>query len=343
MDFSSDAGGPEARFRFPAELEGRYRPLRLLGAGGMGAVYAAFDQELERHVAVKVTAPFGSPRHKERFRREASTLARLDHPSVIRLHQFGQTALCPYIVMELLEGHTLDEHVGHLTSMEPLLRVAEGLQAVHDLGLTHRDVKPSNVMITHEGRVVLLDFGIVHDPGRDRLTAMGPPVGTPGFLPPESFRDVEPAPSADWFAFGVTCFLLCEGRLPFTPEEIVAAVGLRELPLIRFARVRPNRPPATLIRRCLRFRPEQRPADLEAIRAAFTARSSTSGLHAVVRKSVAIPDQPAHSYSRGPRARDTLPGLDPPPPPRLVTRMLRMLVVGVLAGVLAAAWILAMR
>jgi hypothetical protein len=153
---------------------------------------------------------------------------------------------------------------------------------------------------------------------------------------------VAPTPAADWFAFGVTVHLLCEGRLPFTPAEVVESVGRGELPVLRFERIRPNRPPATLVRSCLAFRPGDRPADLDAVRAQLFAPVRSAELRTRVRESMPREAIPAHAYTPGPRARQTYPGLDPPRPPR-AARLFRLALVGVLGGLVLAALLLGLR
>src|SRR5262245_54512777 len=180
---------------------GHYRIDALLGQGGMGRVYSAFDTHLERRVALKVVLEASEPDAAARLLREARAVAQLDHPNAVAVYGFGQHDGAPYIAMELVRGRTLRER---LDGAEPwrerlgwLVDIARALAAAHALGIVHRDVKPDNVMVRDDGRVKVLDFGIARrvsanvDPsaptehGAPTLTAHGALVGTPAYMAPE--------------------------------------------------------------------------------------------------------------------------------------------------------------
>src|SRR5581483_8559125 len=189
---------------------GRYVVERTLGRGGFGITYAAHDGRLERAVALKELFIDGVVRHdgvvvppphaagafaaaKQRFLREASVLARFTHPGIVRVYEVFEEAGTAYLVMELLEGHTLHEHV--VTRGRPLdephaLAIAQqcaaALAVVHRAGILHRDLNPSNVMLTDDGRVVLIDFGLAREFTADQTTPMTRMV-TPGYAPPEQY------------------------------------------------------------------------------------------------------------------------------------------------------------
>jgi len=176
-----------------------YRILRKLGAGGMGVVYAALDEHLGRVVAVKMISDKSrDEKARERLRREARAAARVNHPNVCQVHEIGEQAGEPYIVMELLEGESLADRLARgALPVEEATRIAlellKGLGALHGHGLLHRDLKPSNVFLSAHG-VKLLDFGLVRRDslsgltgagGEPSLTASGMLVGTPRYMAPE--------------------------------------------------------------------------------------------------------------------------------------------------------------
>ncbi len=196
---------------------GRYLVLNLLGRGGMGEVYSAHDPELDRKVALKILRSTASP---DALRKEAQTLARLSHPSIVAVHDVGQTAGGLFIAMEHVEGQTLRKWTAarqrswaELTAV--MTRAGQGLAAAHAAGLVHLDFKPDNVMIAGDGRVVVLDFGLaqaVGSGGEDGLTG---PMGTPAYMAPEQHLDGPLDARADQFSFCVTWFEAAFGRRPF--------------------------------------------------------------------------------------------------------------------------------
>ena len=205
-------------------LSDRYELSRLLGRGGMGEVYEAYDQKLSRRVAVKrVRSELADEPAQERFVREVRHTAAFAHPNVVTVFDVGDESDHPYFVMELVEGRTL---AAALAAEGPLpvdeaARIADsvlaGLAAAHAQGLIHRDVKPSNVLLGADGSVKLSDFGIakaVHDAAAP-LTAAGEVLGTPTYLAPEQTRGEQAGPPADIYAVGVLLYELLAGVLPF--------------------------------------------------------------------------------------------------------------------------------
>lgn len=211
----------------------RYRPLRMLGRGAMGVVHEAEDTRLGRRVAVKMlTAVEGLARDDvtlERFLREARALARIDHPGVVTLYDSGVHGTTPYLVMQLLDGVSLARLVSETGPLPaPVvssvgLGIAEALAAAHEAGVLHRDVKPSNVGLTRDGRVVLQDFGLARLAGEAVITRTGV-VGTPQFMAPEAMRGVLPAPSADWYGLGACMYLMITGEVPFVTAVEIGAI-----------------------------------------------------------------------------------------------------------------------
>lgn len=249
----------------PPELAARYELEVELGRGGMGRVLRCRDRELGRVVALKLVLGCIGREHWARYTREAEALARIRHPHVVEVYDFGVTELGPYLVMEYLEGCLLDELEPTVDPLPPLLQLAEALQVLHDSGLLHRDVKPGNVLVVPHRGVVLLDFGLVYDPRQTFLTAEGVVVGTPAFLAPEVLRGRPWSPASDWFAWGVTAFEVHEQHLPFTWEVLLASIQ-GQLSPPRFQRLAEESPRARAIRACLAEDPAQRPADAEALR-----------------------------------------------------------------------------
>jgi nitrous oxidase accessory protein NosD len=209
-------------------LAGRYRLLQKLGQGGMGAVHLGLDTQLQRQVAVKLLPP--SSVHDAdavaRFQREARALAKLSHPNIVQAFDSGRDGDQSFLVMEYVEGPSLaavlrdDGRLGPTRAADYAHQAALALQHAHGHGLIHRDVKPSNLLLTAEGTVKLLDLGLarflqdqVGDPG---LTREGVGLGTPDYAAPEQFRDARHAdPRSDVYSLGCTLYHLIAGRVPF--------------------------------------------------------------------------------------------------------------------------------
>lgn len=217
-------------------LGGRYRLVEPLGEGGMGTVWEARDEKLDRPVAVKLISLLsGGGSHateaRARFLREARLTARLQHPHIVTLHDVGEAVVegqaTPFLVMERLRGQGLDALLrrGDVTPRDTARwgsQVADALAEAHGMGVMHRDVKPSNIMVTISGDVKVLDFGIARaaDPyaTADRLTQTGFIVGTPPYMAPEQARG-HPEPRSDLYALGCVLFELLTGRLPFEAPD----------------------------------------------------------------------------------------------------------------------------
>jgi serine/threonine protein kinase/Tol biopolymer transport system component len=248
---------------------GPYRIVSPLGAGGMGEVYRAHDGKLGRDVALK-TLPHEFARDPERLsrlRREARTLASLNHPNIAAIYGLEESEEADYLVLELVEGETLSGPLPVPTALDRACQVAAALEAAHDKGIIHRDLKPTNVRVTPQGRVKVLDFGLAKalwgPEGNQNLSPLaavtgvesvaGQIVGTPGYMSPEQARGKDVDRRTDIWAFGCLLYELLTGKRAFpgeTPSNTIAAVLEREpdwqaLPATAPAPVR------ELLRRCL--------------------------------------------------------------------------------------------
>jgi len=206
----------------------RYRVVRLLGKGGMGAVYLAMHQHLGRHVALKVIkrSLMEEPDAVQRFRREIRAVGQLSHPNIVQAHDADQAGDLHFLVMEYVEGQSLAEYLqaqGPLPvaeACEYARQTALGLQHAHDQGLSHRDIKPHNLMRTPTGQVKILDFGLAHvagGPGADaQLTGTGVAMGTADYIAPEQASNARAADiRADVYSLGCTLYHLLTGRTPY--------------------------------------------------------------------------------------------------------------------------------
>jgi predicted Ser/Thr protein kinase len=245
---AAEPGGPAAP---AAQTLGKYRLDRILGSGGMGIVWAAFDPDLERAVAIKLLHSESSePTLRSRLLREARAMARLKHPNVVTVYEVGTDQNRDYIAMELVEGESLEEWLAtkppRKDILEALRAAGRGLAAAHAAGLIHRDFKPHNVLRSRDGHVYVTDFGLARGQiesdaeapitgplRRDSvldspLTQTGILIGTPAYMAPEQFAGKIPDPRSDQFAFCVTAWEALTGARPFrgkTLEELEAAAA----------------------------------------------------------------------------------------------------------------------
>ncbi|MFH8488090.1 serine/threonine-protein kinase [Streptomyces longisporoflavus] len=216
-------------------IAGRYRLLSKLGHGGMGTVWRAKDETVDREVAVKEPRiPDHLPEREranafERMRREARAAARLDHPAVVNVHDVAVEEGQPWIVMELVQGRSLgaalqEGTLGARDAARIGLEVLGALDAAHQAGILHRDVKPDNVMLGRHDRVVLTDFGIAQIEGETNLTDTGGFVGSPEFIAPERVLGQRPGPASDLWSLGVVLYAAAEGVSPFRRNNTPATL-----------------------------------------------------------------------------------------------------------------------
>ncbi len=259
----------------PPLCSGRYRLVAVLGSGGMATVYRAYDALLDVFRAVKVLDPELTQRRKtrERFLMEARTMAKLSHESVVAVYDMGVDGDRVYMLMELIDGGSLMERIDSHGPLPPrmackvLIRVLEALEASHQIGVIHRDVKPHNVLLTLEGQPKVTDFGIasVHDADHN-LTRTGAVMGTWAYMAPEQRKNAKQVDSrADVYAAGATLFALVTGVEPldlYVPDSHDEALGGLLPPLV------------DLIRTSTRYKPDERYASARDFRDAIAARLS---------------------------------------------------------------------
>ncbi|MCA9619444.1 MAG: serine/threonine protein kinase [Myxococcales bacterium] len=236
--------GRRASFLAPGAEVARYTVLRVVGEGGMGVVYAARDPELDRTVAIKLMHPRQevTDRENRRLLREARALAKVTHPNVVAVYDVGTHDARVFVVMELVEGRTLREWLlephDRSTVLDAFVAAGRGLQAAHQAGLVHRDFKPDNVVLGHDGRARVLDFGLAVDAGtwacgsgtgdgpldQTRLTSTGVALGTPAYMAPEQHHGGDVDPRADQFSFCLALFEALVGQRPYqgaTVDELL--------------------------------------------------------------------------------------------------------------------------
>src|SRR4051795_8392540 len=216
----------------------RYRLERRLGVGGMSTVQLAFDTRLERYVAVKLLAEHLAEDSSfvSRFRREALAAARLVHPNVVQVFDFGldEDTGRQFIVMERVDGHSCAEILRDEGALPPqeavgiLTQACRGLDYAHRNGVVHRDVKPGNLLRSHEGVVKLADFGIAKAAEDSEITKAGSVLGTAAYLSPEQARGEQAGPPADLYALGVVSYQLLTGRLPYEAASLTDLARLQE-------------------------------------------------------------------------------------------------------------------
>jgi serine/threonine-protein kinase len=257
-----------------ALLAGRYRLVAVIGRGGMGEVWRARDELLHRDVAVKTLGGWAARTSTsgERFRREALAVAQLNQRRVAGVFDFVESGSVAFIVMELLDGESLAQRLDREPTLpadeaaEIVAQAADGLQAAHDAGITHRDVKPANIMLTPHG-VKLLDFGLAATAWDAGLTSTGMMVGTLAYLAPERAAG-EPATAAgDIYALGVVLYETLAGHQPFRADNPLAVVSAKEAGT---APALPASTPPRLAAACLRALAKD-PADRFPTAAAFAA------------------------------------------------------------------------
>ncbi len=260
-------------------IANRYRVQRLLGRGGMGAVYLCDDEVLGDMVALKVISSAWAADQgamTERFKREAQAARRVSSPSVIRIHDLGEAPpRLLYLSMEYFPGRTLSQVITQrgvvpLSDCKDYLsQICDGLAAAHDAGVVHRDLKPGNVLIGERNAVKVIDFGLAKATAVEGLTATGALLGTPHYMAPEQIRGKNVDTRADIYSLGALAFHLITGRPPFGGDNAIA-VGFAHLsepaPLLRSLRPDASEALEQMVARALAKEPSDRPADARTFR-----------------------------------------------------------------------------
>jgi serine/threonine-protein kinase len=209
-------------------LGGRFRLVERIASGGMGDVWRCVDEVLGRTVAVKILLPalLEEPGFSDRFRGEALTMATINHPSVVDIYDYGSDPSAgAYLVMEYVEGDALSRTLARVSRLTPartmalVAQAADALQAAHEKGVVHRDVKPGNLLVRPNGTLVLTDFGIARAAGAAALTAAGSVLGTAMYISPEQAMGEQATPLSDIYALGVVAYQCLAGRRPFEGEN----------------------------------------------------------------------------------------------------------------------------
>jgi eukaryotic-like serine/threonine-protein kinase len=274
----------------PGERLGRFRLARVLGRGGMGVVYAADDEQLDRQIALKVMAPqlAANPVAKERFLREARVAAKVEHDNIVPILEVGEDRGIPYMAMPLLRGRSLDERLNDGTpDLDETLAIArgtvDGLAAAHDRGLIHRDIKPSNLWLetNDDGsfrRVRLLDFGLARqETDADRVTKSGTILGTPAYMAPEQARGDTVDARADLFSLGCVLYRVATGQNAFKGTDtysLLTSLALDRPKAPSELNADIPRPLSDLIVNLLEKDAKDRPASARAVRERLSAMTT---------------------------------------------------------------------
>ena len=334
-------------------LAGRYRLDHLVAAGGMAQVWEATDEVLTRRVAVKMLHPHlaADGSFVERFRREAIAAARLAHPSIVSIYDTCSDGDVEAIVMELVQGTTLRKLLDDRKVLEPesavgiIAEVADALEAAHRAGLVHRDVKPANILLSDDGRVLVADFGIAKAAEGADLTGTGTTLGTAKYLAPEQVQGQPVDARADVYSLGVVLYECLCGRPPFVADtEAATALARLQNDPVRPRHIRAGipKPLEDVTLRALSREPAQRFASAGELRAALLAvsRGEVPALF-----TDATTYHPDHTTAAPPRDRTPAGGVPVQPVPRRRprVRVVPVLVILLLAAALIVGGILVTR
>ena len=290
-------------------LAGRYRLERRLGSGGMGVVWLATDERLQRRVAVKElhavlgADPAAAEEAQQRAMREGRIAGRLNHPNAIAVHDVTEQDGMPVLVMEYLPSRSLADLVNEQGPMAPetVARIgaqaAAALAAAHEAGIVHRDIKPANVLIGEDGTVKITDFGISHAADDISVTKTGVLSGTPAFLAPEIARGQAPTPGSDVYSLGSTLYTAVEGEPPFGAD---AENSIALLHQVAAGAIRPPQaagPLTAVLNRMLDVDPARRPAPAQAREALQAAASGRPPAADLTQPMAAVPSETTTAIS----------------------------------------------
>lgn len=328
-------------------VAGRYELATVLGQGGMGQVWTAYDRRLDRRVAVKLLRPDkvaggeNVAELRQRFDRECRVTAQVDHPGLVTVHDAGSDGDELYLVMQHVEGQNLGDHLAEHDpypwpwAVAVAAQLCAALSAVHAVPIVHRDLKPSNMMVRPDGTVVVLDLGVasVMDTDTTRLTHTGTPIGSPAYMAPEQAMGGAVGPRTDLYALGVVLHELLSGNVPFHGSTALGVLHrhLYEAP-VALRRLRPEVPAPleSLVLRLLAKDPQHRPADAQRVYGELAALLPSSGTaHAqrppgpmdptrpFLRPNAPWPDRPdtgAHGPGQDGARTPAMPSMPPTPP-----------------------------
>jgi serine/threonine-protein kinase len=267
-----------------------YRIIHRLGRGGMADVYLAFQENLHRHVALKVLRRdfVDSADHQQRFLQEARHAAALVHPNIVQVFDIGQANGIHYIAQEYIPGNTLGAFIekqkclGLRESLSILIQAASALHRAAQEGVVHRDIKPENILLTSEGVAKVADFGLARArSSENHLTAVGVAMGTPLYMSPEQIQGTAVDQRSDLYSLGVTAYHMLAGSPPFTGETPLAlAMQHLQNPPPSLRQKRPGLPDALyeLIDRLLAKQPADRPADAASVLRSLRFADSPDGI-----------------------------------------------------------------
>lgn len=320
------------------ERIGHYKIVEELGRGGMGTVYKAHEESLNRSVAIKVLGEHLShdPEYVKRFLREARSAAALSHPNIVQIYFIGEEDGRHYFVMEYVRGRSLHEILkqeGPIDvdrSVRYMREAASGLAEAHDHGVIHRDIKPANLMIDRADRLKIADFGLALVPGEaaTKLTATGTFMGTPGYLSPEQCLGEEVDHRSDVYSLGITWYELLTGEMPFSadsPAAVLVRVVQVEPPPVESLRPEVDERLRAILRKMIAKERGSRyadahelQADLEAYAAGVAPPVATTGGPTVKMEEddeATLPPMPPPVIPPAPSAADSLGDSPPPAPP----------------------------
>ena len=329
-------------------IQDRYLLEERLGGGGMGQVWRARDQRLQRTVAMKLIAPqfAEEPEFLVRFLREAQSIARISHPNVVSVLDFGEADDKPFLVMEHVPGKPLSEMTG--TPMDPeaavaiMAQAADAAGAAHVEGIVHRDIKPANIVLTDDGRAKLVDFGIASLENVDRITATGTTIGSPHYISPEQASGDKATASSDVYSLGVVLFELLTGTRPFEGESVaaVAVAHVEKMPPAP-STIAPGIDPhlEAVVLKCLAKRPEDRFADGRALSDALSGGADArtmlvpTAAAAAAGSTMVMPADDALAYERDPSEPED--GADSPWKAALIGLLIGLLILALAVGAYA--------
>ena len=342
----------------------QYQLLEKLGAGGMGEIYKALDTRLNRTVAIKVlpSAKSGDPERRRRFLQEAQAASGLNHPSIITIHDVISDGDTEFMVMEYVQGKTLNDLIPKGGLRVPLLikyalQMADALSAAHAAGIVHRDLKPANAMVTESGLVKVLDFGLakltdrgaVTDAGDDRtrtiatapMTVEGSILGTVSYMSPEQAQGKKVDTRSDIFSFGAVLYEMATGVRAFEGESSLSTLSAILRDEARpMSEVAPDVPPQLedVIQRCLRKMPDDRWQSMKEIQSALSMlkRESDSGSLYTTRLPGPLPTPSMGPASRAPKTQASAVAAALPPAARPPLNPKVMMGIGALVVILLA-------